>query len=159
MGGKALISRKALIVPLVATVLLGVVIQQAWALAYTVIDLNPRGFDYSFAGGISGSQQVGWGWGPATGACDHAVLWSGTAGSAVDLHQFLPPGFTDSYAQGIDSQGIVVGWARVSPGSDHAILWQPVPEPGTLVMLAAGLAFLLGYGWRRQMGGKGKKGQ
>jgi hypothetical protein len=68
----------------------------------------------------------------------------------VDLHTFLPPGFTSSRAFGIDSDGNIVGWAD-GPTSSHAILWQPVavPEPGTLTLLAIGLAALRAV-WRRQ---------
>jgi hypothetical protein len=34
-----------------------------------------------------------------------ASLWSGTAESWVDLHAFLPSGFSASYARGISSDG------------------------------------------------------
>ena len=48
----------------------------------------------------------------------HAVVWSGTAGSVVDLNQFLPAGFTDAQAMAIDSNGNIVGYAN-----NHAFMW------------------------------------
>ena len=71
---------------------------QAWAVSYTVIDLNPSGFDGSEAYGTNGTQQVGEGWGEATtDGYYHALLWNGSA-AYVDLN---PSGFDNSYAYGI----------------------------------------------------------
>ncbi|MGW8257736.1 MAG: PEP-CTERM sorting domain-containing protein, partial [Thermoguttaceae bacterium] len=75
---------------------------------------------------------------------DHALLWSGTAASAVDLHQFLPAEFIASVAKSIDDQGKIVGTAYDSSGDAHAILWTPVPEPATIVLL--GMAAMITYG-------------
>ena len=46
-------------------------------------DLHPAGFVASDALGTSGGQQVGTGYTPSSA---HALLWSGTAGSVIDLH-------------------------------------------------------------------------
>src|SRR5207253_2241689 len=116
--------------------------------AVTVVDLHPRGFDGSEALGASGGQQVGWG---STGdclevedslmervGCDHnGMLWRGAAGSLVDLHASLPPGFAGSYAAGIDSNGDIVGvaWGPATNNRSHAFLWtrnvnaKPSPVP------------------------------
>jgi len=69
--------------------------QSAQGITYNVVDLNPAGFVYSGAYGFSGSQQVGAGTGPVTGNQLHALLWSGSASSAVDLN---PADFTGSAA-------------------------------------------------------------
>jgi uncharacterized membrane protein len=122
--------------------------------AASAVDLNPADFFSTVAFGMSDSQQVGYGFLSATDVNGRALLWSSTAASALDLHQFLPPGFTISVARAIDSQGDVVGFAMDGSGRGHAILWRIVPEPGTLVMLAACLAFLLVYAWHRRKCGE-----
>ena len=98
-----------------------VVANQVCATDYIAVDLNPSGFIEAYAEGISGSQQVGWGYGPATGGNDHALVWSGSAASAVDLH---PSVFDNSFAYGI-SDGQQVGYAigSVTSGYEHAMLW------------------------------------
>ena len=69
-----------------------------------VVDLNPSDFFWSECYGISGSQQVGYGYRRfASGLNPSALLWSGTASSAVDLTQFLPAGFVGSQATGVDT--------------------------------------------------------
>jgi hypothetical protein len=117
--------------------------------ADSAVDLNPSGFSYSYAFGISGTQQVGYGVGSATGNYMHALLWSGTADSAFDLNQFLPDGFTSSFAQAIDDQGNIYGYASDSLFIQHAILWVPVPEPSTFALLGMGAFGLLAWVWRR----------
>ena len=100
-------------------------IKETWrAIAHLVVDLNPSGFTSSGALGVSGGQQVGYG--NPTGDGTHALLWTGSADSVVDLHTFLPPEFTDSEAYGIDAEGNIVGWAE-GPALFHAFLLQPVP--------------------------------
>src|SRR5664280_2450600 len=86
---------------------------------YTFIDLNPSGFDYSYGQGISGSQQVGYGT-LTSGGNNHALLWSGTAASAVDLH---PSGFSSSLAEGISGSQQVGYGTLTSGGADGALLW------------------------------------
>jgi hypothetical protein len=54
--------------------------------ASSVVDLGPTGFNYSFARGIYGNQQVGDGDGPVTGNDTHALVWTGSADSFVDLN-------------------------------------------------------------------------
>src|SRR5215510_12484109 len=68
------------------------------AATYAFTDLNPDSlFPGSQGKGISGGQQVGLGFEIDIGS-GHALLWSGTAASAVDLN---PVGFTSSYAYSI----------------------------------------------------------
>jgi hypothetical protein len=141
-----------------AAVLLGGLPSRAAAAEYIAIDLNPSGFTYSVATGVSGGQQVGSGYGPATGGQNHALLWAGSADSVVDLHTFLPPGFTDSVATGIDSDGNIVGQASGPGVGPHAFLWEPVaspaapavPEPSALSLLGLGGLGLIAYGRLRR---------
>lgn len=101
--------------------------------ADTKVELHPAGYDSSEASATNGVQQAGSGFvGNASNsvAHRHALLWSGSAESVVDLNQFLPPGYTDAAATGIDAAGNVVGWASKGPSdvpaNVHAVMWKPV---------------------------------
>lgn len=87
------------------------------------IDLSPTnlsGFTSSVAWGIGGNQQVGSG---TIGANTHALLWTGTADSAVDLHPTnLPGGFTDSEAYRTNGT-TQIGYGINGAGNYHALLW------------------------------------
>jgi uncharacterized repeat protein (TIGR03803 family) len=87
------------------------------------VDLNPSGYTSSYATGISGSQQVGYGTSPDGNI--HALLWSGTAASTMDLHSLLSTNYgMFSVAAGIDANGDIVGYAyNTSTGQYDAILW------------------------------------
>jgi hypothetical protein len=121
-----------------------------WAgTAASAIDLNPTklpGFTSSQANGVSGPQQVGWGY-TAPADVDHALVWSGTAASAVDLQLLLPATgtWTDSTADSIDPLGNIFGAADGTLNGvtgTFAVEWSAaaVPEPGTLAIftVAAG---------------------
>jgi len=88
----------------------------------SVVDLHPGGFSESGAAAVAADRQVGFG--ITADGLQHALVWNGTADSVVDLHVFLPPGFSRSFASGIDASGNVVGWAEVTGTEEtHAILW------------------------------------
>jgi len=88
---------------------------------WTVTYLHPAGYDYSAAEGVSGGQQVGEAYGPATSGNAHANLWSGTPASRVDLN---PAGYTGSYALGIaGGQQVGGAWGSATGGNHHASLW------------------------------------
>jgi len=94
----------------------------ARAVTYTSADsfsLNSTGFTVSQATGIFGTQQVGYGL--SSNNTDHAILWNGPTGTAVDLN---PTGFTNSFAYGI-ANGQEVGYGNVTGtvGAVHALLW------------------------------------
>jgi hypothetical protein len=77
------------------------------------------GFNQTFALGTSGNQQVGWGYNTIAGH-DEALLWSGTAASAVNLN---PTGFGSSSANATNGFQ-QVGLAEVGASApDHAVLW------------------------------------
>ncbi|HET6644485.1 MAG TPA: PEP-CTERM sorting domain-containing protein [Fimbriimonadales bacterium] len=71
-----------------------------------------------------------------------ATRWSGKPGSLFDLHRFLPD-FRESFATGINEDGTIAGWGWDADNNARAIAWVPVPEPGTLAALGAGLLFLV----------------
>jgi len=95
------------------------------------VDMTPTNLigyaAFDVQGASSGFQVGGAG---ATGG-DHALLWHGSADNVLDLHQFLPAGYFNSIAYGVDDRGNVVGEA-----DGKAVVWL-VPEPG-------GIAIVLG---------------
>ena len=95
--------------------------------AASVVDLHPAGFDDSYATGVSETKQVGWGRLvlPSGTGTTHALVWSGSAGSSIDLDQFLPAGYDGAQATGIDTGGTIAGTAFLG-GQRHAVLWAPV---------------------------------
>src|ERR1043165_10001969 len=58
----------------------------AYSATYSFVDLNPNGFDSSYAFGVSGGQQVGYGSGPPSGGQTHPLLLSGRAAPAAHLN-------------------------------------------------------------------------
>lgn len=76
-----------------------------------------------FATGVSGGRAVGYG-NEATGA-SHALYWATPTSTPVDLNQFLPNGYSNAVANGIDSTGRIVGTAFNGAGQ-RAIVWTPV---------------------------------
>lgn len=100
--------------------------------AESVVDLHPNGYTASEANATNGFKQAGYGYifDPVTLVShSHALVWSGDAASAIDLNQYLPDGFTDAAATGIDADGRVVGWAgrgSSDPANVHAMMWVPV---------------------------------
>lgn len=80
------------------------------------------------------------------GSTERASIWSGTSGSWVNLHSFLPSGYSSSLAYGVWSDGtntFVAGEAyNSSRQRQEAILWV-VPEPATLIALGIGAIVLV----------------
>jgi hypothetical protein len=83
-------------------------------------NLHPAGFDSSVGLGLSGDQQVGFGYLAGT-TTYHALSWNGTAGSVVDLHQYLTGlsvTLVNSFASSIDANGYIVGRPALSLRAD-----------------------------------------
>jgi hypothetical protein len=99
------------------------------------------GFQVSTAYSTNGINQVGFATGNGIGG--HAILWSGTADSAIDLNSLLPFQSGSSTAYTIDAQGNIWGIANDMQGNLHAVEWSPVPEPATCALFAAGALGLL----------------
>jgi hypothetical protein len=103
--------------------------------AQSLIDLHPTLLPHiagSFAAGLVGSQQVGGGAVPIAPNMGrrHALLWNGTAESAIDLHPTNLPGFDNSTAVGTDGvsqvgwgDGPVTGGFGTSFAGTHALFW------------------------------------
>jgi len=86
------------------------------------IDLNPKGFLQSAAIATNGAMQVGRGM-PVDSENWHALIWGSQAFIITDLSQYLPKGFTNSQAVGIDDAGNIVGDAVDSQHHMHTIEW------------------------------------
>jgi autotransporter-associated beta strand protein len=88
-----------------------------------VVDLNPSGYS-SRAVATNGTQQVGVDYDTGTGNNLHAMLWTGTAASAVDLNP-TNLGMDTSEALGTNGiQQVGFGLNVGSPGTtSHALLW------------------------------------
>ena len=130
--------------------------------AESFFDLNaPGGPTISGAiYGMDGNVQVGQaGFVDGTGG---ATIWFGTPESAFFLGGLLPDDYTETWACAVDVDEFgtirVVGYAYNNnyylPNGTHyprneAMMWVLVPEPSSLAALAAGLAALAKFRWRR----------
>ncbi len=82
--------------------------------AASAVDLHPLAYSETRINAMNADKQVGDGWvgtPGVVGSVRHALAWSGTADSVVDLNQYLPAGYTNGVATGIDAQGNIVGYA------------------------------------------------
>jgi probable HAF family extracellular repeat protein len=71
----------------------------------------------------------------------------------IDLNTLIDPasGWTLQYASAINDVGQIVGYGLNPSGQQDAFLLDPVPEPGTMPLLALGGLSLLR--WRYPHGG------
>ena len=118
------------------------------------VSLKPPGITVSYAFATTGEYQVGQVFSP-TLAGYHAAMWHGTAESFVDLDTVLGSGYGDSRAEAIWTDGstiLIAGHATYAADLlEHAILWriEPIPEPGSLSLLAGITLTLAGFIRRR----------
>ena len=127
--------------------------------AASCVTLNPPNilggdiFDGSVAEAVSGGIEVGLGYDATPGSIEHALLWTGSSSSCVDLN---PAGFAESSAFGV-SGGTEVGFVYgPTTGSQvHAVLWKgsaasyvDLNPPGVLQSTAYGVygGTEVGYG-------------
>ena len=113
--------------------------------ASTAVNLNPTQWRAvtSQANATNGTHQVGMAY---LGDLEvyHAVLWSGTADSALDLGALLPAEYGTSVAEAIDEAGNVAGFAIHTPSNTtHAVVWLAVPEPTAALLLPCAAAAAL----------------
>ncbi len=117
--------------------------------ADSFVDLHPEGYLQSSARGLNAEFQVGVGEFPVfengelVVSFRHALRWSGSADSVLDLHNFLPDDFTGSTATGIDENGNILGFASIGV-STHAVMW--IPQQATPIPLPAPLTPILALG-------------
>ena len=81
-------------------------------------------FDY-YATAIFNNMIVGYGV-DTNNNQHHALYWADENTPVVDLNQFLPAGYMDATATGIDANGRIVGTAYSGTGF-HAMVWTPIP--------------------------------
>ena len=118
------------------------------------VDLHPAGFSNSEAHGLYSDpnplgvrQQVGFGLNTLANQV-HALLWTGTAASAVDLN---PSGFGYSHAVGTD--GVQqVGYGDDVHGQSHALLWTGTAQ--SAVDLGPGTALAINHGMEVGLAGQ-----
>jgi hypothetical protein len=113
-----------------------------WNQSGTPTELMPTaltGFTNSFVNSTNGSSQVGYGTGPVSGGdgiIGHALLWTGSGASAIDLNPTNLTGITKSVAYAV-SGNVQVGYGGGSAAGgvngSHAMLWHG--DPGTAVDL------------------------
>jgi Bacterial Ig domain len=103
--------------------------------AASVVSLNPTGYSGTVAWATNGTNQVGAGGTPSSPYQSHALRWTGTAQSVLDLHQLLPAEFSqgNSIAYDIDAAGNIVGLAQRPDGSTVGVLWRKVSATPTNV--------------------------
>lgn len=92
-----------------------------WNGTNVATDLHPVGYTNSFAQAVSGNQQVGSAFHNTTSdSIGHAMLWTGSAASAIDLN---PSKFLTSGALGTNGT-LQVGYGLPKSGNfPHALLW------------------------------------
>ncbi|MGD1277616.1 MAG: PEP-CTERM sorting domain-containing protein [Tepidisphaeraceae bacterium] len=107
--------------------LLGIAAPAARAASYSGTVLYPCTLPSNFAGGMTVSggaagQTVGYGTSASNNS--HALLWSGTAASAVDLQPTNLSGYDQSYALGTNgTQQVGYGAGSGTGYNAHALLW------------------------------------
>jgi hypothetical protein len=105
--------------------------------AESAVDLNPTDLSTSLADsiavGTNGIFQVGCGYNQSNSIASEtsALVWSGTAESAVDLQQLLPSNLVGSIAISVDAAGNVYGIAQDKALNEYSVEWVAVPEPTT----------------------------
>jgi hypothetical protein len=89
-----------------------------------VVDLRPVGAGHSMAYDTNGSIQVGTFCRTDSTVGDRACMWKGAAGTMVDLHALLPPGFVRSRACSIRGKTISGLAFRAHSYASQAVIWQ-----------------------------------
>ncbi len=102
--------------------------------AASAVDLSSASWVNTEIRGLSATAQAGSGYEPAAipaNARRHALVWFGSAASVIDLNLFLPLGYTNALADGIDADGNIVGhtWTE-TPNTGYSfaeVIFKPKP--------------------------------
>lgn len=89
-------------------------------------DINPAGYNTSFAYGVDDatSEVVGYGSGPSTSSANHALLWNTATSIVTDLHPSNLAGFSSSTAYGVGGgEEVGYGFGTGTAFHSHALLW------------------------------------
>lgn len=96
-----------------------------WAgTAASAVDLNPSDNEGSFAAAVRNDMQVGYYYPGSDDTMDKACLWTGSAGSMVDLDQFISVPHNISQALAIDAEGRIYGYLFTDTGRE-SVVWIP----------------------------------
>src|SRR5438552_2340784 len=107
--------RTCLLRKAISSLILVVAASSARSDHWVIVDLHPKGCEYSHANAVGSGGQAGQA--DIIGSLWHASLWNGTAGSWVDLN---PAGSAYSEVRGV-SGGYQAGFARFDTG--RAGIW------------------------------------
>lgn len=99
------------------------------AASLQILPYTAPGYAYStaVATGVSRNVVCGYGMGKSstgTTQATHAVVWSLSQQTWIDLHDLLPQGFIESRANAVDAEGNLVGTALDANRQPHAFLWK-----------------------------------
>jgi probable HAF family extracellular repeat protein len=112
-------------------------------------DLGTLGGSYSDPFAINDNGQIV-GQSYISGGAQHAFLYSG--GGITDLNSLIDPasGWELHSAYDINALGQIVGYGTNANDKQHAFLLNPIPEPGTIALIAPALLGFAGIAVARR---------
>ncbi len=90
------------------------------------VDLNPKQYATSAAYGTNGVEQVGLAFRTMNGSLPRAIVWCGSANSAINLQKALPTKYGYSRAYAVNAEGDIFGMAGTGIHTTCAVEWIPI---------------------------------